>query len=189
MHAASACGRRDSLTGQLCRTVAQLWLHKIHQLNKQTAGPWRQQRPLGPAGFQPRPTPAEGSFEWSGSCYQTGSQTRWVIPGLTKTPVATVGRLLSCTRRLDFSRHGWKRTKEFACFFKVKEKSSAWIMNWEAVNTHKLEKKINRQRRNICFYSWILSSTVVLESSGIKMAPLLSWFCWAPLTWCSRDII
>lgn len=50
VHAVSACGWRESLTGQLCRTVAQLWLHKIHQLNKQTAGPWRQQHPLGPAG-------------------------------------------------------------------------------------------------------------------------------------------
>lgn len=100
MHAASACGWRDNLTGQLCRTVAQLWLHKIHQLNKQTAGPWRQQRPLGPAGSRLAQLLPKATL--CGSFYQTGSQTRLVISGLTKTPVATVGRLLSRMRRLDF---------------------------------------------------------------------------------------
>lgn len=120
---ASARGRPPCLTGHLWRTVAQLWLHKIHQLSKQTAGPPKTTAPAGACCFQIHTSAENVGWQlrawwmlYSDSSDNIGSatvptQTGWLIPNLPIAPgepaiantlaAFTVSRLSSWTRPLE----------------------------------------------------------------------------------------
>lgn len=98
----------ESLTGQLCRTVAQPRLCKIHQLNKQTAAPQKTAAPVGACWLQ-----IHAKLQTLRTVDRSVRRklNQMDNPGFSNALAANVGRLLSRRWHFDLWRRGCAECK------------------------------------------------------------------------------